>query len=169
MKSLEDIKKILSEERPVSWDDLPDMDLYMDQVLGYIHRQLYSSREESQLTASMVNNYVRDGLLVRTKGKKYSRAHVARLTTICVLKQVLSVADIALLIKTFPPDTLYKVYDTYRDVLDGDLTAAVKRIPDNDDPLVIADAIVRFIMSSYANKAAAEHLIDLIKHQNSAG
>jgi hypothetical protein len=165
MKNLEDIKKSLSEERPATWDTLPDIDLYMDQVLGYMHRQLYSSRPESNPTAAMVNNYIRDGLMPRTKGKKYSRSHIARLTTICVMKQVLSVGDILLLIQMFPPDTLRQVYEKYREILDSDLTAVVESVPDQDDPLVLADAIVRFTITSYANKVAAEHLIDMVKEQ----
>ncbi|MCL1791059.1 MAG: DUF1836 domain-containing protein [Peptococcaceae bacterium] len=165
MKSLEDIKKSLSEERPATWDDLPDIDLYMDQVLGYMHRQLYSSRPESNLTAAMVNNYIRDGLMPRTKGKKYSRSHIARLTTICVLKQVLSVGDISLLIEMFPPDTLKQVYEKYRTILDRDLSSVVEKVPDNNDPLELTDAVVRFAIASYANKVAAEHLIDMLKEQ----
>ena len=165
MKSLDDIKKSLSEERPATWDALPDIDLYMDQVLGYMCRQLYSSRPESNLTASMVNNYIRDGLLPRTKGKKYSRRHIAYLTTICVMKQILSVGDISLLIQMFPSDTLQQAYVKYRDVLDSELTSAVKSVPDNDETLVLADAIVRFAITSYANKVAAERLIDMVKEQ----
>ena len=165
MKSLEDIKKSLSEERPATWKTLPDIDLYMDQVLGYMCRQLYSSRPESNLTAAMVNNYIRDGILPRTKGKKYSRRHIAYLTTICVMKQILSVGDISFLIQMFPSDTLQQAYEKYRDVLDSELTSVVENVPDNDEPLVLADAIVRFAITGYANKVAAEHLIDMVKEQ----
>ncbi|MCL1917791.1 MAG: DUF1836 domain-containing protein [Peptococcaceae bacterium] len=165
MKSLEDITKSLSEERPASWDALPDIDLYMDQVLGYMRRQLYSSRPESNVTAAMINNYIRSGILPRTSGKKYSRGHIARLTTICVLKQVLSVGDISLLIKLFPPETLHQVYETYREVLDGELTSVAENVPEEDGTLILADAIVRFAVTSYANKVAAEHLIDMVKEQ----
>jgi len=165
MKSLEDIKKSLSEDRPAAWDNLPDFDLYMDQLLGYVQRQLFSSRPESKVTASMVNNYIRDGLMNRTNGKKYSRGHIARLTTICILKQVLSVGDIPLLIGSFPPEALPEVYEKYRKVLDNDLASVVESVPDNDDQLVLADAIVRFVIASYANKIAAEHLIDMVKEK----
>jgi len=165
MKNLEDVKKSLSEDRPTAWNDLPDIDLYMDQLLGYMQRQLFSSRTESKITAAMVNNYIRDGLIKRANKKKYSRGHIARLTTVCVMKQVLSVGDISLLIEMFPSDTLHEVYEKYREILDGDLASAVERIPDKDEPLVLADAIVRFAITSYANKVAAEHLIDMVKEQ----
>jgi len=167
MKNLDDIRKSLSEDRPAAWDKLPDIDLYMDQLLSYMQRQLFSSRPESNVTAAMVNNYIRDGLINKTSGKKYSRGHIARLTTICVMKQVLSVGDIFLLIKMFPSDTLQQVYEKYREILDDNLSSVVESIPNEDNTLVLADAIVRFAITSYANKIAAEHLIDMVKDKMS--
>ena len=166
MESLEDIKRILSEERPAPWNALPDIDLYMDQVLGYMHRQL-DSHMEPNISAAMINNYIREGLLPRTKGKKYNRGHLARLTTICVMKQVLQVGDISLLFQMFPSDIIEQIYEEYREVLDSELTSVAEGIPDDDETLVLADAIVRFAVASYANKAAAELLIGMVKENNS--
>lgn len=165
MKSLEDIKKSLSEERPAAWDALPDIELYMDQVLGYMRRQLYSSRPESNVTAAMVNNYIRDGVMPRTNDKKYSRRHIARLTTICVMKQILAVGDMSLLFQIFPPGNMPHIYEKYREILNSELTSVMKNVPSDDDEQVLADAIVRFAITSYANKIAAEQLIDMIKEQ----
>ena len=165
MKSLADIKKSLSEDRPAAWDVLPDIDLYMDQVLGYMRRQLFSSRPESSVTAAMVNNYIRDGILPRTNDKKYSREHIAKLTTICIIKQVLSVGDVSLLFQMFAPGDIQKIYERYREVLDGELTSVMEKVPASGDNKVLADAIVRFAITSYASKVAAEHLIDMMKKQ----
>jgi len=167
MKSLEDIKKSLSEERPAAWNALPDIDLYMDQVLGYMRRQLFSSRPEASLTAAMVNNYIRDGILPRTNGKKYSRDHIARLTAVCVMKQVLSVGDISLLFGLFPTGELERIYEKYREILDGELTSVTENVPDGGGDETLANAIVHFAIVSYANKIAAEHIIDMIKEQTS--
>lgn len=73
-------------QRPVAWDQLPDFALYMDQVLSYMDRQVLRFDEEDALTASMVNNYTKSGLVPRAEGKKYNREHLAYLTAICVLK-----------------------------------------------------------------------------------
>jgi DNA-binding transcriptional MerR regulator len=167
MKSLQDIKKGLAEERPAAWDALPDLELYMDQVLGYMRRQLYSSRPESNVTAAMVNNYIRDGIIPRTIGKKYSRSHIARLTTICVLKQVLTVGDISFLFQLFSTGNMQQAYKDYREVLDDELTVITEKIPTDDDEQVLADAIVRFAITSYVNKIASEQLIDMLKQQRS--
>ena len=85
------------------WDRLPEIYLYMDQVLTYMDKQLHLfERDENAclLTSSMINNYVKDGFLPRPTQKKYSREHLAILTVVCLLKQVLSIQDIAFLIRT---------------------------------------------------------------------
>lgn len=168
MKTLADIKKVLSEDRPAAWNALPDIDLYMDQVLGYMRRQLFSSRPESSVTAAMVNNYIRDGILPRTNGKKYSREHLAKLTTICIMKQVLSVGDFPLLFTLFSKEDLPEAYDKYREVLNAELTAVTEKVPTEDDKRIIADAIIHFSLISYANMVAAEQLIDMVRQQNDA-
>ncbi len=72
----------------------------MDQVLSYMERQTIRLDESDALTASMVNNYTKNGLVPRAEGKKYNREHLAYLTFICILKQVMSSRDMDLLIRT---------------------------------------------------------------------
>ncbi|MFR8330973.1 MAG: DUF1836 domain-containing protein [Oscillospiraceae bacterium] len=62
----------------------------MDQLISYMPRQLIHYGEGEALTSAMVNNYIKDGALPRADGKRYSRTHLAYLTAICALKQVLS-------------------------------------------------------------------------------
>ena len=98
MDELKSFQDRLRTQRPVAWDQLPDFALYMDQVLSYMDRQMIRFDENDSLTAAMVNNYTKSGLVPRAEGKKYNRDHLAYLTAICVLKQVLSAKDIDLLI-----------------------------------------------------------------------
>lgn len=82
------------------WERLPEIYLYMDQVLSYMDKQLElfeRNPEDPLLTSSMVNNYVKAGVLPRPEQKKYSREHLTLLTLICLLKSVLSIPDIAFL------------------------------------------------------------------------
>ena len=79
------------------WERLPDIGLYMDQVLTLVERQLAVYRRDQSdriVTAAMVNNYIKDGLVPRAESKKYSPAHLALLLMIGTLKQVLSIPDI---------------------------------------------------------------------------
>lgn len=87
----------MDERLPAGWEWLPDIGLYMDQVQTYIDRQvsLYRRDEgERLMTSSMINNYIKDGLLPRAKAKKYGPEHLAMLIMIGTLKQVLSMQNL---------------------------------------------------------------------------
>jgi hypothetical protein len=78
------------------WEELPDLGLYMDQVLIVAEgalRPLFP-HDPVVLTSTMVNNYVKQQVLTPSEKKKYRREHLAVLITITVLKRVLSVAEI---------------------------------------------------------------------------
>lgn len=85
---------------PQAWDRMPEIYLYMDQVLSYMDKQLslFDRSGEGMLTSSMINNYVKAGVLPRPDRKKYAREHLAILTMICMLKSSLSIPDISLLV-----------------------------------------------------------------------
>ena len=83
------------------WAELPDLGLYMDQVIVLMGQYLGGivSGEDKLLTASMVNNYVKMGLLPPPAKKKYGREHLAYLIMICVLKRVISISIVRELIR----------------------------------------------------------------------
>jgi hypothetical protein len=79
------------------WRGLPDLDLYMDQVVTYLERELSPitvEEQEKMITTWMINNYVKGNLLSNPVRKKYSREHLAYLLAICSIKQILSISDI---------------------------------------------------------------------------
>ena len=83
------------------YDEIPDIDLYMDQLLAYIDKvlsPLLITNSEKILTTSMVNNYVKQGVLPPTVKKRYSREHVIILMEICLAKQIYSIQEIGKLI-----------------------------------------------------------------------
>lgn len=82
------------------WEELPDLGLYMDQVLFVVEsalRPLFPN-DPQVLTSTMVNNYVKQQVLTPSEKKKYRREHLAALMMISVLKRVLSVAEIQLVL-----------------------------------------------------------------------
>ena len=94
----------MQEFRLPDWDSLPQLELYMDQVIVLLKRYLGPlswGGEEKAITASIINNYVRLKVMPAPVKKKYSRVHLASLIIICVLKQSLSISDIQ---KIFPQD-----------------------------------------------------------------
>lgn len=83
------------------WNELPDLDLYLDQVVNYLERilgQYKTNKEDKIITKTMINNYVKQGIIPAPEKKKYNRAHIAYLIVVCVLKQVFSISDIGKLI-----------------------------------------------------------------------
>ncbi|MDE7220235.1 MAG: DUF1836 domain-containing protein [Oscillospiraceae bacterium] len=79
------------------WDSLPQLELYMDQVILLLTRYLAPLErdgEERTVTASIINNYVRMKVMPPPVKKRYSRTHLAYLIMICTLKQSLSISCI---------------------------------------------------------------------------
>lgn len=98
--------------RPVVWEQIPDLGLYMDQVITYLERQykgLYQPGERI-LTPAMVNNYVKLGLVSRPVAKKYGRDQLAQLLMICVLKQCVSAVEMRLLLALPEGRTVQALY-----------------------------------------------------------
>lgn len=99
--ALQETCKALAQQRLPRWDALPDLELYMDQVLSLVGRYLdgYPGFDGKGLTGSMVNNYVKLGVMPAPVKKKYTRTHLAHLLIICVLKPVLPIPSIRRLIE----------------------------------------------------------------------
>lgn len=98
------------------WAELPDLELYMDQVLLLAERSLGpdASSERKGLTASMVNNYVKQGVVPPPVKKRYGREHLATLVMLCLLKPVLPIASIhALLDAMLREQSLDACYDAF--------------------------------------------------------
>ena len=99
------------------WNELPEIDLYLDQVVNYIEKYLgqYTvNKEDKIITKTMINNYVKLGIMPAPTKKKYSRSHMAYLIVICVLKQVYSISDIGKLISlTIQYFELSKAYNRF--------------------------------------------------------
>ena len=103
------------------WDELPEIDLYMDQVVTLINSKLVpfihieSKDGENQIiTKTMINNYVKNNLVEPPEKKQYSKKQLAKLFAICVLKQVYSLQEIELMIDRVTKNTpLEEAYDMF--------------------------------------------------------
>ena len=109
------------------WDELPDIDLYLDQVVTFIDKYLYDylqyehdSKENKIITKTMINNYVKQKIVEAPVQKKYNKNNLAYLFVICILKQVYSINDIDRLIKTILKDTPVNVaYNKFCDSVEN--------------------------------------------------
>ena len=93
---------------PVKWEGLPDIDLYMDQVVTYLRRQLALFQDDSEaslVTRSIINNYVKDGIVPRPVNKRYAREQLSALMMACVLKRVLPMQQVKQLLRPGDQDS----------------------------------------------------------------
>lgn len=122
----------LKDHQTPEWDSLPDLDLYMDQVITYLERQMRvftQDGEDKLITPSMINNYVKNEIIPRPSKKKYSRDHLAYLLAISMLKQVLPITDISNIIKhqTGYMD-MEEFYNRFRTIQDDTLHVTAQRV-----------------------------------------
>lgn len=167
MKDLAELKEKLESERPVAWDQLPDIHLYMDQVMSYMPRQLIDLGESGDVTASMMHNYAKEGLLPRSAGKRYSREHIAYLTAICLLKQVLQVHDVKTLLKESVDEDIdvRRIYSKMLALLDEELLKSAEALPAADDRAAVAQAALKLAVSAYAQQLACRELVRLLENE----
>ena len=100
----------------VPWELIPDLGLYMDQVITFITRAyepLYGEDAQTYLSPSMINNYVKSKLIPRPVGKKYSRDQIALLTMVVALKQVSSMQDIHRMLVLKEGETVEALYNSF--------------------------------------------------------
>ena len=147
----------------MDWEGLPDLNLYMDQVIGYMARQLIQYEETEGLTSAMVNNYIKDGHLPRAEGKRYSRIHLAYLTAICALKQVLPVKDAGFLTGELAEEGPREMYETFLRTLDAALEDAAGWLDTDCGEEELSRLALKLALRSYADKLACERVISLIR------
>lgn len=79
------------------YEKFPDIELYMDQVITYLKRELsvlQTSSLDNVITSSMVNNYVKGKVVSAPISKKYNKEHLALIYETCTLKSVLTISEI---------------------------------------------------------------------------
>ncbi len=129
--------------------DIPNIDLYMDQVTTFMESQLSSTkRYESDkiLTKTMINNYAKNKLLPPPDKKKYSREHILILIFIYYFKNILSIKDIQTLLNPITDKYFHKDGDvSLTDIYEEICSSAKSQLPD------LADSV----NAAYTNAAAA--------------
>lgn len=109
----------LAAYRLPAWEDIPNIGLYMEQVilllrhyLDYLPPEL--KEEEEMVTAAAIHNYVRTRVMPEPVKKRYYRVHLAYLLMICTLKQGLSLALIQKVIPLGLPEAeVCQLYNNY--------------------------------------------------------
>lgn len=167
VEKLQELKERMETQRPEPWDQLPDLALYMDQLISYMPRQLIRYAEGDALTSAMVNNYIKDGLLPRAEGKRYGKEHLAWLTAICALKPVISMREMGTLFDALESDRPAR--GRYGMLLQ-ELDRALNKVADGLDPEAgeedLAALALRLALDSYASKLACQRVLGILEENH---
>ncbi|AVQ99787.1 hypothetical protein OBCHQ24_12470 [Oceanobacillus iheyensis] len=112
-----DINKILDElklDTRLDIKDIPDIDLYMDQVIQLFEKKFSPTKrneEEKVLTKTMINNYAKGKLFFPIKNKKYSRDHIMLISMIYQMKGALSIHDVKQTLETLNNQIVEEDFD----------------------------------------------------------
>lgn len=102
------------------WNEIPNVDLYIDQVVCFLQDSLCNyikndnEKDDKIITKTMINNYVKQGIIKPPLNKKYNKEHISYLFVIFILKQLYSINDIKklinLAISTSSPEQAYNKF-----------------------------------------------------------
>lgn len=169
MGDLDAIRADFLKKRPDAWDTLPDLDLYMDQVISMLSRTQLAPEGSQKLTAAMVNNYVKEGLLPRSKGKRYDRDHLALLQIFVALKEIVTVKDAGTLLNAYTaPEHVADSYNRLAAMLGSELDHMAEALPHSESRDTLVESALRFALAAYANKMACLRLLEVINAQVAA-
>ena len=148
------------------WHELPEISLYMDQVLSILEKALsifVNENEEKIATAAMINNYVKQKICIPPIKKRYHREHLAYLIIVCITKRVLSISEIyALLERLLSKYSIAEAYDLFCDELEYALQITFNGCTSREGLDMEKDAVVgilRATLLAFANRMLAKALL----------
>ena len=155
---------------PPSWDQLPAIPLYVDQVLQYLRDSLRFFERDSEdllLTNSMINNYVKSGALPHPEKKKYKKEHLAALMAICMLKQVLALQDIVTLLDGQELDQ--RLYGEFLSSHTGAVRETCRQLSESSGSKEeLLRTALRLAAQANAQRAAAERILKELADEEKA-
>lgn len=160
-------------------DDIPSLDLYMDQIMTLFDVNLADNKrypEDKLLTKTMINNYSKEGLLRPIKGKKYSKDHILQMILIYSLKNTISIQEIKKVLQPYHEETekiepIYNQFLETKKELSSRLTKDLSQfIEDNQYDLNDFDKRTQTLLLicalSTQLKSIAEKMLDTYQIEN---
>lgn len=127
-KGIEQFKPLSEHNRLPLFEQLPNIELYMDQVIALVNRYLSffnGDENDSVITHSMINNYVKLKVIPTPQKKRYNRIHLACLIMIGALKQTLSISAIEILLPNdCDEEKAAEIYNKFVESLENSLSMA---------------------------------------------
>ncbi len=152
------------------FDQLPTLDLYMDQVISVVNtavKPLFYPEEGNILTPTMVGNYVKQKMIPPPVKKKYSREQVAYCIAVVLLKQVYSMGEVKELIqRQMQTVSVEEAYNFFCQQVELSIQTIFRQETAQFDPESVASGSlepIRFVVSSLAHKIYVQKYLEYIK------
>ena len=151
------------------WEELPALELYMDQVLFLLNQYLGFLPQETDgekvITPAMINNYVKMKIIPAPVKKRYTRVHLAYLIMVCTMKHSLNIAYVQKMIPVgLTEEQVREVYNNYTGVhkrMGQNFAAQVREGMSSSDDKPISDLVLESAAIANFSKLLTEKLIAL--------
>lgn len=167
-----DFAHSVSEFKLPRWEQIPALGLYMDQVITVIEKALAPILDfngEAFITSSMVNNYVKLGMVQKPERKKYNREHISGLIVITVLKQSLAIGDIRLgMDAVLTGEKQQQAYDSFCEYLERAMQIVAQSVISPDATASIdltGDPMIMMAACSFATKIFAAKMLSIVREK----
>ena len=186
---LAELSQLVDSSEDIRLDEIPEYHLYISQLEEFLDKKLgktnSNDEERKAISKTMIQNYIKDGLLLPPDGKSYDRSHIIFLILIYSLKSILSIRDIRKLFNPILTDIseggeyseIDQIYENYLELkqssvkkLNSELTLLMNQVkeksipgnkmPDEQDHLRLVLLISTLITEANLRKQVAEFLIE---------
>lgn len=161
----------MSEVKLTLWDDLPDFAIYSDQMLKIVTDELsfMQTNDEKLITKSMINNYVKWGMMPKPVKRKYEKMHIAYVIVITILKQVLPISKIkdGIQLQVALQGNEKTAYDSFCEAFEESMRKVFIPILEKGSPYVFKEREIKYeklaissITNALSNKLLTEKIIE---------
>jgi hypothetical protein len=173
MNNLElyEYSKTMSGVKLTLWDELPDFAIYSDQMLQIVSEEIsfMQNDDEKLITKSMVNNYVKWGMMPKPVKKKYEKMHIAYVIVITILKQILPITKIkdGIRLQVALQGNEKIAYDSFCEAFEESMRKVFVPILEKSSPYVLEEREIKYeklaissITTALSNKLLTEKIIE---------
>ena len=149
-----------------SYESLPEIELYMDQLTGYLNKllcRICRSEDGAPLTQNRINNYVKDGRIKRPVQKKYGKEQIAMLYMLCCTKQNLTLPEASTLLAMLESGGTDALYEDFRSLQENIVKKCATELASTaPDEAALREKALELVLRSTAERFIAEAIISTL-------
>ncbi len=158
-----------------SWKEIPDIGLYMDQMIALLTQYVdfipVEDQKDKPVTATTINNYVRLRVMPAPEKRKYYRVHIAYLIMILTLKQSVSIPSIQKILPAdLTADEVREFYTSYVERLQTVAQYFIQQTRESSEGILnqgtveesaIENLVTQTVLTASFSRVLAEKLLHL--------